>query len=273
MKILERKKRRRFGQHFLKDESIAEKIVSFAYIEKNETVLEIGPGKGILTSIILEQAEKTIAVEVDDRLIRYLKKRFAKVENLHLVHRDFLKYDIPLFSEKIKVIGNLPYSAGTKIIKYLMNQRDRFSEMIFMLQKEVAERLVASPGTKDYGSLSIFIQIHFDASILLNISPDAFSPPPKVHSALVKLTPKKQLVVGCDDSELFQKIVKLAFSNRRKKLRNNLKALPVGEHDFKEISRETGINFDQRGEMLSIEEYLRLTKSINKLQQKNHVAF
>lgn len=273
MKIVEHKKRKKYGQHFLKDERVAEKIVSFANIRRNEVVLEIGPGKGILTSILCKCARKVIAIEIDNKLVRYLERRFSdKTQNLNLIHEDFLKYDLSIFSERIKIIGNLPYSIGTRIIMHLINYREKFSEMLFMLQKEVAERLVASPGTKDYGSLSIFIQLHFSVEIVMSIPPKSFSPPPKVFSALVKIKPKKQLFEQSDSPELFYKIVKIAFSHRRKKLRNNLKALSLLDHDLKKISLETGINFDTRGEMLSIKEYLRLTRSIGKIiEKKNHV--
>ena len=256
----------------MKDEYVAEKIVSFADVRQDETVLEIGPGKGILTSILLSQAQKVIAVEIDDELIRYLKRRFSKAQNLCLIHKDFLKYDLSILSEKIKVIGNLPYNIGTRIIMHIINFRERFSNVIFMLQKEVAERLVASPGTKDYGSLSIFIQLYFYGEILMNIPPESFSPPPKVFSTIVNLEPKKQLFGQFDNPELFHKIVKLAFSHRRKKLRNNLKALPLGDYDMKEISLETGIDLGLRGEMLSIKEYLRLTQSVSRFIRKGDVT-
>ena len=266
------KRRKKFGQHFLKDEFIAEKIVSFGKITKNETVLEIGPGKGILTSILLKHAKKVIAVEIDVGLVRYLNKRFSNVQHLNLINKDFLKYDLSFFSEKTKIIGNLPYSTGTRIILYLINYRERISEMIFMLQKEVVDRLVASPGIKDYGSLSIFIQLYFDLEILMTISPKSFSPPPKVFSTLVNFRPKEPLFEQFDNPKLFQKIVRLAFSNRRKKLRNNLKSLSLGDHDMKEASLEAGIDLDLRGEMLSIEDYLKLTRSINKLTQKSNIT-
>ncbi|MBR35161.1 MAG: hypothetical protein CMH78_06810 [Nitrospinae bacterium] len=272
MRIVKHKKRKKYGQHFLKDERVAEKIVSFADIRRNEIVLEIGPGKGVLTSILFKYARKVIAIEIDNELVRYLERRFSnEAQNLNLIHEDILKYDLSIISERIKVIGNLPYSIGTRIIMHLINYREKFSEMLFMLQKEVAERLVASPGTKDYGSLSIFIQLYFSVEILMNIPPKSFSPPPKVFSALVKIKPKKQLFKRSDNPELFYKIVKIAFSHRRKKLRNNLKALPLLDHDLKKVSLETGINFDVRGEMLSIKEYLKLTRSIGKII-KNHVS-
>lgn len=271
IKALSLKKRKKFGQHFLKDESIAEKIVSFADVRQNETVLEIGPGKGILTSILLKQTQKVVAVEIDEGLVRYLKRRFPKVPGLCLVHKDFLKYDLPMFSEKIKVIGNLPYSIGIRIIKNLIKYGEISSKMIFMLQKEVAQRLVASPGSKDYGSLSIFMQLHFNIEILMNISPDSFSPPPKVSSTLVGMKPKKPLFKHFDNPELFHKIVKTAFLHRRKKLKNNLKDLSIENYSMEKISRETGIDLDLRGEMLSIEDYLKLTRSINKL--KSDVGF
>lgn len=260
------KKQKKLGQHFLNDESIAEKIVSFADVKQNETVLEIGPGKGILTSILLERAKKVIAVEIDESLIRYLNRRFSKVPGLELVHKDFLKYDIPVFSEKIKVIGNLPYNIGIRIIKKLIKFRVRSYHMIFMLQKEVAQRLVASPGVKDYGSLSIFMQSHFKIEILMNISPNSFTPPPKVSSALIKVKSQESLFKQFDNPELFFKVVKAAFSHRRKKLRNNLKYLSIENNDMKAISRDAGLDLDLRGEMLSIEDYLKLTRSINKLK-------
>jgi len=271
MKIVKDKKRKKYGQHFLKDERVAEKIVTFAKIRSNEIVLEIGPGKGILTSMLVKYARKVIAIEIDNKLVHYLERRFSKkVQNLNLIHDDFLKYDLSIFSERIKVIGNLPYSIGTRIIMHLINYREKVSEMLFMLQKEVAERLVASPGTKDYGSLSIFIQSYFSIEILMNIPPKSFSPPPKVFSSLVKIKPKKQLFEKFDNPELFYKIVKIAFSHRRKKLRNNLKDLPLLDHDLKKVSLETGINFDMRGEMLSIKEYLKMSRSIGKIIERNN---
>lgn len=264
------RKRKKFGQHFLNNDIIAEKIVSFAEIERNETVLEIGPGKGILTSILLKEAKKVIAVEIDDGIVRYLEKRFWGVKNLSLIHKDFLKYELSPFSEKIKVIGNLPYNIGTRIIKYMISYRDKFSKMIFLLQKEVAERLVASPGVKAYGSLSIFMQLHYDIEILMNIAPESFSPPPRVNSTLVKMKPKIELTRCFDNPELFYRIVKLAFSHRRKKIKNNLKPLSIGHNELKKVCQEAGIDLEQRGETLGIEEYLKLTQGIEEIKQKKH---
>lgn len=263
-------KRKKLGQHFLNNEFIAEKIVSFADIRKDDTVLEIGPGKGILTSILLKKAKKVIAVEIDDKLVRFLKKRFLDAQNLDLVHKDFLKYDLSPFSEKIKVIGNLPYNIGTRIIKYMIDYKGIFSKMIFLLQKEVAERIAASPGKKSYGSLSIFMQLHYEVETLMNISPESFSPHPKIFSTLIKMKSKKQLPRQFDNPELFYKVVKLAFLHRRKKIKNNLRPLFTEQNDLKKVSREAGIDLEQRGEMLSIQEYLKLTHSINKLPQVIH---
>lgn len=263
-------KRKKLGQHFLNNEFIAEKIVSFADIRKDDTVLEIGPGKGILTSILLKKAKKVIAVEIDDKLVRFLKKRFLDAQNLDLVHKDFLKYDLSPFSEKIKVIGNLPYNIGTRIIKYMIDYKGIFSKMIFLLQKEVAERIAASPGKKSYGSLSIFMQLHYEVETLMNISPESFSPHPKIFSTLIKMKSKKQLPRQFDNPELFYKVVKLAFLHRRKKIKNNLRPLFTEQNDLKKVFREAGIDLEQRGEMLSIQEYLKLTHSINKLPQVIH---
>ena len=263
-------KRKKFGQHFLNNELIAEEIVSFADIKKDETVLEIGPGKGILTSILLKRAHKVIAVEIDDALVKYLKKRFSKAQNLSLIHQDFLQFELPNLNGKIKVIGNLPYNIGVRIIKFVINHKDRFSKIIFMLQKEVAERLAAPPGIKEYGSLSIFTQLHYDLEILTHIPPDSFSPPPKVFSTLIKMIPKKGSVRQLDNPELFQKVVKAAFSQRRKKLKNNLRCFSIEQNALKAISQETGIDLDVRGEMLSIKEFISLTRSINKVTKQNH---
>lgn len=264
------KNRKKLGQHFLKNEIIAEKIVSFAEIRNNDTVLEIGPGKGILTSILLKKAKKVIAVEIDDKLIRLLKKRFIDTQNLDLVHEDFLNYDLSPFPKKIKVIGNLPYNIGTRIIKYMIDYKEIFSKMIFLLQKEVAERIAASPGTKSYGSLSIFMQLHYEVETLMNIPPESFSPHPKIFSTLIKMKSKKQLFRQFDNPELFYKVVKLAFLHRRKKIKNNLRPLLTEQNDLKKVSQEAGIDLEQRGEMLSIQEYLKLTRSINKLPQVIH---
>jgi len=256
-------RRKRLGQHFLIDESAAEKIVDSASLSSDDTVVEIGPGAGILTSRLADIAKRVIAIEIDKKLCRILKDRLSSYDNISLVNANALHYDYKDIQERFKVVSNLPYSISTPLTIKLIENREKITDMVLMFQKEVADRISAKPGTKDYGSLSIIAQYRTDVSKLLNLGREAFKPPPKVDSAVIRITPKKEPAVKVMDEELFFNIVKISFSYRRKTLRNNLKSLNLPEEVLDRIFKETGIKPSQRGETLSIEDFARIANFIH----------
>lgn len=245
------------GQHFLKDKNIAKKIVDSLHTSGvAETVLEIGPGTGVLTSFLCSRPYgKIILVEVDRESVSYLRDNFQH-QNIQIIEDDFLKINLSDFTTtQLSVIGNLPYFISSQIFFRILEQKSMVSEMVCMIQKEVAERICAPHGNKTYGILSVLIGAFYNREYLFKVGRGVFDPPPNVDSAVIRLTRKNDISPGCDEA-LLKKIVKQAFQNRRKTLRNALKPifLPV-ELTQKEI-------FDKRAEQLSIEDFIELTKTI-----------
>ena len=256
-------KKRPLGQNFLKDPSIAQEIVRLAKISSEDPVLEIGPGKGILTQYLLESANSLIALEIDNKLCDELQQRFAGKNNFRLIEADATKFDYGSIEPRVKVVANLPYYAATHIVKRLIDYRSRIADMTVMLQKEVVDRLVARPGQKEYGSLSVFIQFHCQVERLLEIDKTSFSPPPKIDSSLVRLTPLPAPQVQVQDQKTFFKVVNAAFFHKRKMLKNNLK---VWQNQFKQKSGKSllaGIDLSRRGETLSLEDFATLSNHIH----------
>jgi len=254
--------KKRFGQHFLKDEQTAKRIVSSL---KGEThfVLEIGPGRGVLTKFLLEKfGERFHAVEIDPDLIAYLLEKFPALKG-RLHHEDFLKADLSSIPSdnrgktphSISIIGNFPYNISTQIIFRILEYRDQVKEVVGMFQREVAQRVVANPGSRDYGIISVLVPCWYEREYLFELPPPAFSPPPKVHSAVVRLTRNGSSSLGCDE-EMFKKVVKTAFNQRRKMLRNSLSGL-LGAEALKEKL------FEKRPEQLGIPEFVRIVRMIN----------
>jgi 16S rRNA (adenine1518-N6/adenine1519-N6)-dimethyltransferase len=208
---------RRLGQHFLVRESILEKIASAACGEHAATVIEIGPGKGALTKYLLERADRVIAVEVDPYLVHYVRQKFRENERLTLVERDVLKTDLGEWGPAV-IAGNLPYYITSPIISNVFSTTN-WLRAVFLVQKEVAERVTASAGSRDYGYLTVQVASHSHAELLFPVSRSAFSPPPKVESAVVRLTPRDPMV----DTQGFLDFASLAFQHKRKTLRNNLR--------------------------------------------------
>lgn len=245
------------GQHFLKDQNIARNIVSALTGYQNyKQVLEIGPGMGVLSDMLLENDQyQTYLMEIDAESVAYLKKHYPQhTENI--LHQDFLKVDLTqLFPTPFAIIGNFPYNISSQIFFKILEEKDKVVEVVCMLQKEVAQRISSPPGNKSYGILSVFLQAYYHIEYLFTVEPEVFKPPPKVKSAVIRLQRNDVVSLPCDET-LFRKVVKQAFQNRRKTLRNALKPinLPAPVRQFEVM--------DQRAEQLSVDEFVKLTNEI-----------
>ncbi len=251
--------RKRFGQNFLVSPGIIRKIVDAIAPRAGDTVVEIGPGLGALTEPLLERIKPLHVVEIDRDLIERLRQRFSS-DCLVIHEGDALQFDFGVLkgAGPLKIVGNLPYNISSPLLFHLVEFADRVSEMHFMLQKEVVDRMVAAPGSGDYGRLSVMLQYHLDMERLFVVPPDAFNPAPKVDSAIVRLIPRK-LGAGetALDEELFGRLVMAAFSQRRKMLRNTLKEF--GGEAFLEAQ---GIAPTMRAETLAVGDYVRLSNAL-----------
>jgi 16S rRNA (adenine1518-N6/adenine1519-N6)-dimethyltransferase len=245
------------GQHFLKDQNIARKIVDALTPDSDkENIVEIGPGTGVLTKYLIEKDNaEIILVEIDKESVSYLRKHF-QLQHVKIVEGDFLKIKLSdLFNEEMSIIGNFPYNISSQIFFHIIDHRDLVKEVVCMIQKEVANRICSPHGNKIYGILSVLIGAYYDAEKLFNVSPGVFVPPPKVDSAVIRLKRKAIFIPDCDE-ELFRKIVKQGFQNRRKTLRNALKPILLPAELMKDSV------FDNRAEQLSVADFINLTKMI-----------
>lgn len=247
--------KKHLGQHFLTDHNIARKIVSSLIADKCKTVLEIGPGKGILTNYLIERDDLDIKlVEIDKEAVEYLRITIPQF-NGEIISEDFLKYNI--FEDSTKcynIIGNLPYNISSQIFFKILEYRNSVPEAVVMIQKEVAERIAASHGNKTYGILSVLLQAFYKIDYLFTVTEKVFNPPPKVKSGVIRLTRNETLSLDCDE-KLFFKVVKQSFNYRRKTLRNSLKSILLN------LQTEDAI-FNLRPEQLSVNEFVYLTKMI-----------
>jgi len=244
--------KKHLGQHFLKDMSIAQRIVDGLTGHGGYTkVLEIGPGMGVLTQYLLEKKEyTTYVIEIDTESVTYLKKHFEELTP-RIIEGDFLKYDTrEIFTEPFAIIGNFPYNISSQIFFKALQIRDEIPEIICMLQKEVAQRIASPPGNKTYGILSVLLQAFYDIDYLVSVPPGAFDPPPKVQSGVIRLRRNGTANLGCNE-KLFFRVVKTAFNQRRKTLKNALK--PIGEFSDHPL-------LTKRAEQLSVSEFVELTK-------------
>jgi 16S rRNA (adenine1518-N6/adenine1519-N6)-dimethyltransferase len=246
------------GQNFLKDPHYLRRIAAAAQVGPLDQVLEIGPGLGHLTRVLLERAKNVLAIEVDDRLIPILQNEFSSVQNFELLHADALEYDFGILKGRWKVVANLPYYISTPIIQRLIAHRAKFISLTLMLQKEVAERLAAPPGGKEYGYLSVLVQYNAIPRIEFKVPPGAFTPQPEVDSVVLTLLMRAQPAVAVRDEEFFIRVIKAAFSQRRKTLRNALKQLEIEQEKMDAVKSETGIDLGRRAETLTVEEFGRL---------------
>ncbi len=248
--------RKRFGQHFLHSPDAIARILRAIAPQPGQHLLEIGPGKGVLTVPLLDSGADLELVELDRDLIPGLEAIAALSEGrLHVHQADALEFDICAIARnaKLRIVGNLPYNISTPLIFRLLEQRRCIEDMHFMLQKEVVDRMAAAPGGKDYGRLSVMLQYHCDVHRLFTIGPGAFSPPPKVESAFVRLIPHAQAPVEIADLKLFEDVVKMAFMYRRKTLRNALSTL-LDSEALSAARVDPGL----RAEQLSLEDFARL---------------
>ena len=248
------------GQHFLTDLSAARGIVDALTKDSVPDVIEVGPGMGVLTQYLLERTDiNPVMVELDGESVAYLLTHFPKIEG-RLIEADFLKLDIhEFFKGPYRVIGNFPYNISSQIFFKILDDKDNIPEVVCMIQKEVADRIAEKPGSKTYGILSVLLQAWYDVDSILQVGPGAFSPPPKVKSSVIRLRRNTRTDLGCDE-KLFKTIVKTAFNQRRKTLRNALKPL-VGNVISAERAGTVFSDpvFDLRAERLGVEDFVKLT--------------
>ena len=250
------KPKKSLGQHFLKDENIARKIVS-SLTGKVSNVLEIGSGKGVLTKYLINNKNlNPVFIETDIKSVDFLKTEFPEYKN-NIIHADFLKYDLnQLFSEPFAIIGNFPYNISSQIFFKILEHKNKIQEVVCMIQKEVAERIASPPGNKKYGILSVLLQSYYEIKYLFTVSENVFIPPPKVKSAVIRLNRNSTYQLDCDE-KLFFKVVKTAFNQRRKTLRNALKSF---NFDKKESLTEL---LSKRAEQLGVDDFVRITNNIS----------
>lgn len=259
--------KKRFGQHFLKDRNIIRKVIDGAGVSKEDVVLEIGPGLGDMTALLAQRAKRVIAVELDRELYSLLAEKFEGDKKVELISADILKFDIRgLFEkigEKFKVVANLPYNISTPVLFRLFEGKDYISSMTLMFQKEVADRLVARPCTKDYGILSVHAQLYTAPSLLFKVPPHAFTPPPTVDSAVVRLEVLAEPSVKADNEKLMLKMVKAAFGQRRKTLLNALSSgLKMPKEDVEAALEKAEIDSSRRGETLNLSEFCAISNEL-----------
>ena len=245
--------RKKWGQNFLTDSNLLDRIVRTVEPQENDSFLEIGPGDGSLTELIFPKVKKMVVVEIDPLLIKHLSIR-SDLDGLHIIHGDILLQDIedlPI-EEPVRIVGNIPYNITSSIIFWLIEQLDFWDDAFIMMQKEVAQRLTANIGTKEYSRISVVVGAYLDMEMCFKIPPDVFIPKPKVESAIIRFTKKSSPIVADNQYVKFNKIVKMAFSKRRKMLRNSL-----NDFDIPVFIQEE-IDFTRRPETLSIEEFAKL---------------
>lgn len=252
------KAKKYLGQHFLNDENIAKKIADTLILNGYKNVLEIGPGMGVLTKYLLQKDITTYVIEIDSESVEYLKANFLNLAP-RIIEKDFLKYNLnDIFKEEpFAVIGNFPYNISAQIVFKVLEMRNQIPEFSGMFQKEVAQRICEKEGSKKYGILSVLSQAFYEAEYLFTVPPQVFSPPPKVESGVLRLTRKENYTLPCDE-KLFFKVVKTAFQQRRKTLRNSLKTFNLSDN-----LREDVI-FGGRPEQLGVSEFVKLTALIEK---------
>jgi len=268
--------KKRWGQNFLIDENIRRKIIKAADLQRDDTIIEIGPGFGVLSEEILKKAKRVIAIEKDKRLVEILKDRFGDFPNLEIINKDILKVDFRdlKLAKETKVIGNLPYYITTPIIFHLFKQKGVVDFILITVQKEVGERLTAKPGNKNYSILSVKAKFFSQPRVVFKISAKSFFPVPKVDSCLARLDVYKEKKYFVQDREVFFKIIEAAFSQRRKTILNCLTSnFSLSKDLGKKLLRDTNVDFKRRGETLTLEEFIKLSKNFAEIRlspERNH---
>ena len=260
------------GQNFLISDSVLEDMIYSAGIDDTSNVLEIGPGFGTLTQQLCLHAKKVVSVEIDETVIPILKDNTAEFDNLTIINGDIMKTDIKKLiseqfgNEEVKVVANLPYYITTPIIMALLEQELPISMLVIMIQKEVADRIAAKPCTKDYGALTVAVNFYCEPSVICNVPASCFIPPPKVSSSVIMLTMREKPAVEVKDKKKYFSVVKAAFGQRRKTLRNALANSGVAgsKEDVAELLQSVGIEPGRRGETLSLEEFALIANACEK---------
>ena len=254
--------RKRFGQNFLRDSNIIERILNSIAPTADDRLLEIGPGQAALTDLLAASGAQLDCVELDRDLAGFLEKRFASNERVRIHQHDILKFELQNLSpaverNSLRIIGNLPYNISTPVLFHLLKSHELIKDMVFMLQLEVVERMAAQPGNKTYGRLGLMLQYYCEIEHLFNVPPEAFTPRPKVSSAIVRLRPHTEFPLTAKDPAALEQVIRSAFNQRRKTLKNSLKAIMS-----EEAMAETGIDFSLRPENLSLADYVRLSDAL-----------
>jgi len=261
--------RKRFGQHFLHDKNIIDKIIRAIDPREDDQLVEIGPGQGALTFPLLKQCKHLTAVELDRDLIPLLQKKAGAGEELEIVNADILKFELDSLSGgPFRIVGNLPYNISTPLMFHLLDSIEKIQDMHFMVQKEVARRIVAGVSTRNYGRLSVMIQNYCDCQYLFDVAPASFTPPPRVDSAVIRMTPYPKPIVGIKDFQVFSEIVQAAFAQRRKTITNSLKSVVDNE-----IIKTCAIDARLRAENLSLQDYANLARAKMKWTLQRALSF
>lgn len=264
---------KKFGQNFLIDTHVLDKIIAAADITEEDFVLEIGPGIGTMTQYLCENAREVTAVEIDKKLIPILEDTLGSYDNVTVINEDILKVDIGKLAEEknggkpIKVVANLPYYITTPIIMGLFESHVPIDSITVMVQKEVADRMQVGPGTKDYGALSLAVQYYAKPEIVANVPPNCFMPRPKVGSAVIRLTRHEKTPVKVEDEKLMFRIIRASFNQRRKTLvngLNNAPDIPVSKENIAKAIQELGVSESIRGEALTLEQFAKLSNLMGK---------
>ena len=250
---------KRLGQNFLFDEQSLQTIAQD--VTKEDTVIEIGPGLGTLTAILAEKANKVIAVELDAKMVKILEERFKLYNNVQIIQDDILHVDIDKIAPKAKVVANLPYYITTSIITKLLNTN--IKDITILIQKEVAERICAEPGTKKAGAVTYYVKYYADSKIIANVPKEYFIPSPEVESSIVKITKKDEKAVKVNNEKLFFDIIKTNFTQRRKTILNSLSSI-IDKEVLKNILKECKIEESERGENLSLEQFAMIANLFDK---------
>ena len=263
----------KFGQNFLIDEHVIQKIINGAQVTKDDFVLEIGPGIGTMTQYLAEAAREVAAVEIDKKLIPILGETLSEYDNVTIINEDILKVDIGALAlernagKPIKVVANLPYYITTPIIMGLFESHVPIDNITVMVQKEVADRMKVGPGSKDYGALSLAVQYYAKPYLVANVPANCFIPRPNVDSAVIRLTRHESPAVEVEDETLMFNMIRASFNQRRKTLQNGLKnsgLFPVSKEEIIEVIKEAGLPETVRGEALTLEQFARLSNLMNK---------
>lgn len=264
--------KKNLGQHFLEDESVVERIVQEVGPRRDETIVEIGPGRGILTARLAREAGRLLAIEFDRDLVPALFEKFGALTNFELLEGDALTVDLCAMispAKKARVVANLPYYISTAILQRLINQRACLEEMVLMLQREVVDRIIAAPSSSDRGFLSVLVEAYCETDKLFDVPPTAFRPVPKVWSTVVRLTVRPQIAIDVEDETLLWRVVSAGFAQRRKTIFNNLRSTTPDLRSqiesvggAREVLGLSQIEPRRRAETLSLEEWARLTQAI-----------